>query len=66
MKDGMKNQKQTNGRNLLQELVQQRAILYQIESQVRENLAFLLSNDLLSQDGLANISLLEQLVQWYD
>lgn len=59
----MKMPKQENGRNLIQELIAQRTALYKMESLVRENLPFLLSNDLLSQDGLSNISLLEQLVQ---
>ena len=64
----MKNQKQPSARNLIQELISHRTSLYRLESQVRENLAYLLTNDLLSQDGLSNISLLEQLAQaglWY-
>jgi signal transduction histidine kinase len=59
----MKTKKSKSHGNLIQDLIAQREILYELEAQVRENLPFLLKNDLISQEGLINISLLEQLLQ---
>ena len=59
----MKTQKNQSHGNLIQNLIAQRKILYEIEAEVRENLSFLLKNELISPEGLINISLLEQILQ---
>jgi CheY-like chemotaxis protein len=59
----MKTKKNQSIGNLIQELIGQREILYELEAEVRESLSFLLKNDLISAEGLINISLLEQILQ---
>jgi len=59
----MKRKKNYSIGNLIQDLIAQREVLYELEAEVRENLSFLLKNDLISPEGLLNISLLEQLLQ---
>lgn len=59
----MKTQKTQSHGNLIQDLIAQRKVLYELEAEVRENLSFLLKNELISPEGLINISLLEQILQ---
>ncbi len=61
--ESMKAKKIQSHGNLIQELIAQREVLYTLEAEIRENLSFLLKNDLISPEGLINISLLEQLLQ---